>query len=116
MEDDARRDAETWLNDLGALRVALCTVVLALIVAAPFSGGQPRFEGLAFVVTVLTPALFVMFVFVLGLDLLMTRVFLVDAKNAARRRLRRVLKIEGVLFALLVLAWAPLVVRLLSQR
>lgn len=105
-----------WLDDLGALRIALCAVVIALIAAAPFGGGQARFEGLAFVLTVLAPALFVMFVFILALDLVMTRVFLVDAEGDARRRLVRVLRVEGVLFAFLLLAWAPLVIRLLALR
>ncbi len=105
-----------WLDDLGTLRIALCAVVVALIAAAPFSGGQARFEGLAFVVTVLAPALFVMFVFILALDLVMTRVFLVDAEGDARRRLVRVLRVEGVLFAGLLLAWTPLVIRLLALR
>ncbi len=112
-----RRDGlGAWLDDLGTLRIALCAVVVALIAAAPFSGGQARFEGLAFVLTVLAPALFVMFVFILALDLVMTRIFLVDAKGDTRRRLRRVLRVEGVLFAGLLLAWAPLVIRLLALR
>jgi len=113
MHVDTDSGAGTWMNDLGALRIALCAVIVALIVAAPFSGGQARYEGLAFVVTVLTPALFVMFVFVLALDLLMTRVFLVDATGEARRRLVRVMKIEASLFTVLLIAWAPIVIRLL---
>lgn len=116
MHGDTRSGAGAWLTDLGALRIALFAVIVALIIAAPFSGGQPRFEGLAFVLTVLTPALFVMFVFILALDILMTRVFLVDATGESRRRLVRVMKIEGTLFTVLLIAWAPLVIRLLWRR
>ena len=101
-----------WLASLGTLRGALCAVVVALTITAPFSGGQARYEGLPFVITVLAPSLFVMFTFILALDVFMTRIFMVDKQGAERARFKRILWIEGVLLVALVGAWSPLIMKL----
>ena len=103
----------TWFTDLGALRTGLCAMVVALTLIAPFGGGQARYAGLPFVVTVLAPSLFVMFTFVLALDMIMSAVFMSGHAGAGRLRFRRILWVEGVLMVAMLGAWAPLIGKLL---
>jgi len=102
-----------FLHDLGFLRSALVVLVLLLITLAPFAGGPARFTGWGLVVTVVAPAFYVVVLFVLPLDMLMTRVFMSDKTGEERARLRRILWTEVVLLVLMIASWAPFVARLL---
>ena len=64
--------------------------------------------------TVVSPALFVIFVFVLPLDLFMTWVFMSDKTGEERGRLKRVMLTEGALLAALTVSWTPFLVDLLD--
>ena len=97
----------------GALRVLLVIGVIALIVAAPFSDGPAHTTGWPLVRSVIAPTLFVIMVFVLPLDITMTLVFLSDRQGPERRRLRRIVQTEAVLFVAMLTAWIPLLMRLL---
>lgn len=97
----------------GALRVLLVIGVIALIVAAPFSDGPAHTTGWPLVRGVIAPTLFVIMVFVLPLDITMTLVFLSDRQGPERRRLRRIVQTEAVLFVAMLTAWIPLLMRLL---
>ena len=97
----------------GALRVLLVIGVIALIVAAPFSDGPAHSTGWPLVRSVIAPTLFVIMVFVLPLDITMTLVFLSDRQGPERRRLRRIVQTEAVLFVAMLTAWIPLLMRLL---
>ena len=97
----------------GALRVLLVIGVIALIVAAPFSDGPAHTTGWPLVRSVIAPTLFVIMVFVLPLDITMTLVFLSDRQGPERRRLRRIVQTEAVLFVAMLAAWIPLLMRLL---
>ena len=97
----------------GALRVLLVLCVVALIVAAPFSGGPAHTTGWPLVGGVIAPTLFVIMAFVLPLDITMTLVFMSDRRGAQRRRLLRIAQTEAVLLVAMLAAWTPLVLRLL---
>ena len=97
----------------GALRVLLVIGVVALIVAAPFSDGPTHSTGWPLVRSVIAPTLFVIMVFVLPLDITMTLVFMSDRQGPERRRLRRIAQTEAVLLVAMLVAWIPLVMRLL---
>lgn len=102
-------------RDLGPLRVAMAVTVALLVIAAPFALQPTNPNGWAIWPTVVAPALFVIFIFVLPLDVTMTLVFRADKEGAERARLTRVLTTELVLIALLVAAWIPFVLGLLDQ-
>ena len=110
------------MTGFGALRVLLVVSVVALIVAAPFSDGPIHSLGHAsghasvwpLVLGVIAPTLFVIMAFVLPLDITMTLVFMSDRQGAERRRLRRIAQTETVLLVAMIVAWMPLVMRLLS--
>ena len=103
------------LSDLGALRAAMAIVVVVLVVMSPFALAPQSAHGWAIVPTVLAPALFVIFAFVLPLDVIMTLVFRSDKQGAERDRLSRVLLIEVVLFLVLAAAWTPFILNVLDQ-
>ena len=107
-----------FLTSFGALRVLLLASVVVLIIAAPFSDGAVQAPGHAsmwpLVRSVIAPTLFVIMAFVLPLDITMTLVFMSDRRGEERRRLRRIAQIETVLLVAMVVAWIPLVMRLLS--
>ena len=97
----------------GALRVLLVIGVVALIVAAPFSDGPAASTGWPLVRSVIAPTLFVIMAFVLPLDITMTLVFMSDRQGPERRRLRCIAQTEAVLLVAMLVAWIPLVMRLL---
>jgi len=97
----------------GALRVLLVITVVVLIVAAPFSDGPAHATGWPLVRSVIAPTLFVIMAFVLPLDITMTLVFMSDRRGAERRRLRRIAQTEIVLLVAMIVAWIPLLIRLI---
>ena len=97
----------------GTLRLLLVVGIVALIIAAPFSDGPTHSTGWPLVRGVIAPTLFVIMAFVLPLDITMTLVFMSDRQGAERRRLRLVAQTEAVLLVAMLVAWTPLVMRLL---
>ena len=97
----------------GALRVMLVIGVVALIIAAPFSDGPTSSTGWPLVRSVIAPALFVIMAFVLPLDITMTLIFMSDRQEPERRRLLRIAQTEVVLLVAMLVAWMPLILRLL---
>jgi hypothetical protein len=87
---------------------------LLIIAAAPFAGGQIEYHDWRILPTLIAPVIMVMLVFALPLDLLMTRIFMLDRQGPARDRLRRIALIEAGALAILLLAWWPFLARLLT--
>ncbi|MDX1432765.1 MAG: hypothetical protein R3286_09990 [Gammaproteobacteria bacterium] len=102
-----------FLTRVGFLRAVMMAVVLVLVCFAPFAGGHAQTSGWPLVTTVLAPVMFVVFTFVLLLDMLMTRVFMSEHEGAERARLAFVLRTEALLLVVLLAAWSPLVWKLL---
>jgi hypothetical protein len=102
-------------SKLGALRTMLVTIVLFLILIGPISGGEARTAGFALFTSVVAPAFYVIMLFVLPLDITMSRVFMGEAQGAERARYRFIIRLEIALFALMLLAWLPFILRLLGS-
>ena len=98
---------------LGALRVLLATLTIFVVACAPFSDGPTAHTGWRLLTTAIAPALFVMLVFLLPLDMMMSKLFMSAEQGAGRERLKRIIRVEVVLLLALLVAWGPLVVRLL---
>ena len=92
----------------------LAVLVLVVCAAAPFSDGPTIYSGWRLATTVVAPAVFVMLVFVLPLDMIMSAVFMSGGSSARRGRFRRIIAVELVLLALMVVTWLPFVIRLLN--
>ncbi len=103
------------LRTLGPLRTMLVVLVLLLIAVGPFSGGEARVEGFAVFTSVVAPAFYVIMLFVIPLDITMTRVFMGESRGAERARYRFIIRLEVVLMVLMVLAWLPFVLDLLRR-
>ena len=126
------------LLELGALRIALLAAIAVLVASAPFSSFGPDGSGaiefsralgveggalgsrelnlsMGLVwTTLVAPPLAVMMAFVVPLDMLMSRIYMTDKPKAERARFRRILAAEAFAFVLLVAAWVPFFVALLS--
>jgi hypothetical protein len=95
-------------STLGPQRSFLAVISVGLMVAAPFAFEEASYLDWAIVPTVIAPIVLVMMLFVLPLDMIMTRVFLSDpGSEEERARLKRVLVIEGSLFLAVAVAWMP---------
>ncbi len=92
----------------------LVIIVLLLIVMGPISGGEARISGFALLTSVVAPAFYVIMLFVLPLDITMSRVFMSETQGAERARYRFIIRIEVALFALMLLTWLPFIVKLLK--
>lgn len=92
---------------LGPLRALLVLACLFVTATSPFFGA-PDYSWWGFYPTLIAPTLVVLLLFVLPLDMLMTRIFMSEASDADRRRLGHALKLEVVLFLALIAAWFPL--------
>ena len=101
-------------RDLGALRTLLALLALLVIAVAPLSEGAAVYSGWRLATTVVAPALFVMLVFVVPLDVAMSALFRSGAEGAERARFARIIATELTLLAVLLLAWTPFVLRLLT--
>ena len=100
--------------ELGPLRLMLALLVLVVSAAAPFSEGPAVYTGWRLATTVIAPAIFVMLVFLLPLDMIMSTVFMSGGSSVTRARFRRIIAIELVLLVAMAIAWLPFVLRLLN--
>lgn len=99
-------------QDLGALRVVLVGCTLSLIALAPFADGNVHLHDSRLLTSVVAPALMVIFVFVLMLDITMTRIFSIDTSPERRAGMRRAVRIEALALLALLAAWTPFLLRL----
>ncbi len=105
-----------YLRQIGFLRATLMLTTVLLIFLAPFAGGHIQTSGWPMVTTLLAPVFFAMFIFVLCLDILMTRVFMLGCSDAERQRLTMIFRSEALLLLILLASWAPFVLALLRLR
>ena len=105
-----------YLRRVGFLRALLMFVTVLLVFLSPFAGGHIQTSGWPLITTLVGPVSFVIFSFVLCLDMLMTRVFMSGTADAERRRLSLILRSEAVLLLILLASWTPFMLELLRLR
>ena len=110
----AQSRSARFTGEFGALRLLLGLLVLLVCAASPFSEGPAAYEGWRLATTVIAPALFVMLIFLLPLDMIMSAVFMSGGDGKVRRRFRRIILAELGLLTLMVIAWMPFVLGLLN--
>jgi len=102
------------LSDLGALRITLlCTTLLSLS-AIPFADADVRMEGWGLLPDVLVPVVSFILLFILFLDMLMSRVFMIEADEEKRLRFKNIFLLELIQVALLISLWSPYFIAVLS--
>lgn len=99
---------------LGPLRVMLLGAALVIMLLAPFADGSVHAHDWRLIPGVVAPSVMMMLVFAIPLDMTMTRVFMADAADHERARLRSVLRIEAVVYVAMLLAWTPFLLNVLE--
>lgn len=91
-------------------------LTVASVAVLPWMGsvGSPHDTLFALRVSALTAALCLMFL--LPLDMLMTRVFMTERDEEQRARLRLVIRFEALVWLLLLLSWLPVLSHISLMR
>ncbi len=105
-----------YLRRVGFLRAVMMLGTVLLVFLSPFAGGHVQASGWPLVTTLVAPVCFVIFAFVLCLDMLMTRVFMSGSSDAERQRFTMIFRSEALLLLILIISWAPFVLALLRMR
>ncbi len=82
----------------------------------PFLDGNVDTTSWRVFPTVIAPTLMLILVFILPLDITMAMVFMADRRDAERRRLQLIIKLEIGLTIILMLAWLPFFLRLFGVK
>jgi L-lactate permease len=104
----------TFFRRIGALRTGLAVITLLVVSAAPFADGSMHIHDWRLFPSVIAPAVMMILVFVLPLDMMMAKVFMVDAADDERGRLRVIVRFELFQLILVALAWSPFVLKVLD--
>lgn len=99
---------------LGPLRVMLIGAAGVIMLAAPFADGSVHAHDWRLLPGVVAPSLMMMLVFAFPLDMTMARIFMADADDAERRRLRFVIRVEALVYVAMLAAWTPFLLGVLE--
>lgn len=101
-------------RDFGLFRNVMLAITVMLTLLGPLNDGVTYLSGWRFFTSVVAPAMMVIIVFLLMLDITMARVFAKDAEPARSATLRRASNTEVLALLMLLLAWSPFVLRMLG--
>lgn len=110
-----RARSENLLHQMGVLRVVLVALAILDMLASPCPGTAAVYSGWELVPTLILPVLAPILLQVLLLDALMGRVMMSSAKGAERARYRRIMVVNLVVGAALVLWWLPYFLKLFAR-
>lgn len=99
---------------IGALRCGLTLITLLVIGAAPFADGSAHLHDWRLFPSVIAPSVMIILLFVLPLDMTMARIFMGDAEDDERARLRAIVRLEFLELVLMLLAWSPFMLKVLD--
>jgi hypothetical protein len=102
------------LTDFGTLRLGLLTIALLVIILSVFADGNTYMHDWRIVPSVLAPSIMMMLVFAIPLEMTMTRIFITNAEPAEKARLQRILKLEAIVYLLLIVSWTPFFIKVLG--
>ena len=100
----------------GLLRTLLVLSTVVLAAVSPFALKAGSIEESGLFLPAIAPSLVVILIFVIPLDMAMTRIFMSAANDENRARLSFVIKSEGVLLLLLLATWIPFFSTLLIRE
>jgi len=102
------------IQDFGLFRNVMLASTVVLAGLGPFNDGTTYVSGWRLLTSVVAPAMMVIMVFVLLLDITMARVFAMDAPPDRQKMLRKASVLEAWLLLGLTLAWTPFLLRMLG--
>jgi len=100
-------------SDVGAMRLLLLGVAVVLMPFALASGADPS-TGMGVLFAYVAPSLVVIMFFVLLLDALMNRVFMIEREDPERGIYRLRMRLALAAVTLLVLFWGPFFYQLVA--
>lgn len=103
----ARGQSANLLQQMGVLRVVLVGAAILDILLAPNPGTPVVYSGWSLVTTLIVPVLAPILLQVLLLDALMAKILMSSNQGAERARFRRIMIVDLVVAAVLMLGWAP---------
>ncbi len=110
----SRAQTKSLPQQLGVLRIVLIALVILDLLAAPRPGTAVVYSGWELVTTLILPVLAPILLQVLLLDALMGRVLMSSSKGAERARYRRIMLVNLMFSAALVLWWLPYFLKLFA--
>ena len=114
MVDNPDMNVFSRFRDFGLFRNVMLALTVMLALLGPLNDGVTYLSGWRFFTSVVAPAMMVIIVFLLMLDITMARVFAKDAEPARSVTLRRASNTEALALLVLLLAWSPFVLRMLG--
>ncbi len=105
---------KSFLNEIGTLRVMLMFATLLSLSAIPFTDTNVRMDGWGLLPDVLVPVVSFILVFIILLDMLMSRVFMIEADEAKRSKFNKIFLLELMLIISLLVLWSPYFTAVLS--
>ncbi|MGD8999517.1 MAG: hypothetical protein PVF75_03810 [Granulosicoccaceae bacterium] len=104
-----------FLVTLGELRSLLVGGAAVCIFASVFTtNDEVRMQGWGIFPDVFAPVLSIILVFVIMLDVLMSRIYMSDQADDIKQRYRTIIRAELLSVLLLFVVWAPYFVRVLG--
>lgn len=98
---------KNFFSMLGELRTFMLFLTLFSLSAIPFTSEEVRMDDWGLLPDVLVPVVSFILVFILLLDMLMSRVFMIEADDETRARFKKILLLELIQILLLIGLWAP---------
>lgn len=103
----ARGPSANLLQQMGVLRLVLVSAAILDILLAPNPGTPVAYSGWELVTTLIVPVLAPILLQVLLLDALMAKILMSSNQGVERARFRRIMIVDLVMTAVLVLGWTP---------
>ena len=101
-------------NDFGVLRLALIGLCLISIGLSFLADGITYMHDWRLIPSVLAPSIVMMLVFALPLDITMAFVFRSDSDETEKPRFNKIIKVESIVYFLLLACWTPFFLKILS--
>jgi len=105
---------KTFFSEIGFLRSLLTFTTLLSLSMVPFTDTAVRMDGWGLLPDVLAPVISFILMFILFLDMLMSRVFMIEAEDEKRQRFIRIFWLELIQVVLLISLWSPYYIAVLS--
>jgi len=96
------------------MRSMLIFMALIGMGSIPFTGDEVRLEGWGVFPDVIAPVVSLILVFIILLDMLMSRVFMIEKEAPIVAKFKLILKVEALTLVSLIGFWAPYFVRVIS--
>lgn len=104
-----------FLKQLGPIRTLFLLMVLIVILAAPLALEETRTDTLyGFMTTIMIPSMVPMFFFLLPMDMTMCRAIQDGQTEEIRTRYGKIIKLELLLWILLIVVWIPFLMKISS--